>query len=183
MAKMAMPVPGVRRPAVGFEQPFEMLEACHERVQRMLRLLARLREHLVRTGHDEQVRQAARDVMRYFDTAAPAHHEDEERHVFPPLLAAGLCVEAVQRLQRDHLAMTAAWAEAREVLQALSADAWPGFNAGDEACLTRFAGLYDEHIDAEHRVVYPAALARLDAPALAAMGEEMSRRRGIGSQS
>jgi hypothetical protein len=34
------------RPAASFEQPFEMLEACHERVQRMLALLARLREHL-----------------------------------------------------------------------------------------------------------------------------------------
>jgi len=36
-------------PAVGFEQPFEMLAACHERVNRMLALLERLREHL--PGH------------------------------------------------------------------------------------------------------------------------------------
>ena len=34
--------PGVRSPAVGFEQPFEMLQACHKRVQRSLDLLQRL---------------------------------------------------------------------------------------------------------------------------------------------
>ncbi|RYY81317.1 MAG: hemerythrin domain-containing protein, partial [Comamonadaceae bacterium] len=51
----------------GFEQPFEMLEACHERVHRMLTLLDRLRRHVAGHGTDEQARQAARDVMRYFD--------------------------------------------------------------------------------------------------------------------
>src|SRR5665647_521132 len=65
-------------PAVGFEQPFEMLEACHERVNRMLALLVRLREYLPGHGTDDNARQAARDVMRYFDLAAPHHHQDEE---------------------------------------------------------------------------------------------------------
>ena len=51
-------------PSASFEQPFEMLEACHERVHRMLGLLARLREHMCTHGADEQARQAARDVMR-----------------------------------------------------------------------------------------------------------------------
>jgi hypothetical protein len=74
---------------VGFEQPFAMLEACHERVQRTLALLARLRVHVREQGADENARQAARDVLRYFDMAAPLHHEDEELHVFPLLLAHG----------------------------------------------------------------------------------------------
>ena len=77
----------VASPAAGFEQPFEMLVACHERVHRMLALLGRLREHLHGHGPDTQAQQAARDVMRYFDQAAPLHHQDEELHVFPPLLA------------------------------------------------------------------------------------------------
>ena len=68
--------PGQHAAGVGFEQPFEMLTACHERVHRMLRLLGKLREHLATRGHDEQAAQAARDVMRYFDQAAPLHHED-----------------------------------------------------------------------------------------------------------
>ena len=89
-------------PAVGFEQPFEMLEACHDRVRRSLDLLARLIVHVDRHGHDTQSRSAARDVLRYFDLAAPHHHEDEERHVFPRLLASGddALVQAVQRPAR-----------------------------------------------------------------------------------
>ena len=80
-------LPGVRSPGVGFEAPFEMLEACHERVQRMLDLLTRLRNHVAKNGCDVQANDAAVDVMRYFDLAAPLHHQDEELHVFPAVLA------------------------------------------------------------------------------------------------
>jgi D-amino-acid dehydrogenase len=54
---------------------FEVLDACHERIQRMLRRLQWLRVHLATMGCDDQARQAARDVLRYFDLAAPAHHD------------------------------------------------------------------------------------------------------------
>ena len=82
-------LPGMRSPGAGFDQPFEMLDACHDRVRRSLDLLRRLRDYLRGHGHgcDDSARQAARDVLRYFDIAAPLHHEDEELHVFPPLLA------------------------------------------------------------------------------------------------
>jgi hemerythrin-like domain-containing protein len=117
--------------------------------------------------------------MRYFDLAAPAHHEDEERHVFPPLLAAGLCVDIVLRLQREHQEMTQLWPLAREVLQRVDAADWAGFAPADEGTLERFARLYDWHIAAENELVYPAATQRLDGAAQAAMGEEMARRRGV----
>ncbi len=172
-------IPLHRTPQAGFEQPFEMLHACHERVERMLRLLQRLRTHLAAMGCDEQARQAARDVMRYFDLAAPAHHEDEERHVFPPLLAAGECVDAVRRLQAEHVEMAALWPFVRAVLQRVADGAWAGFSPDDEGLLEQYARLYDWHVAAENELVYPAAARRLDDAAQAAMGDEMSRRRGI----
>ena len=64
-------LPGFNAPSVGFEQPFAMLEACHERVQRTLALLQRLRAHVLEYGADVPAQQAARDVLRYFDIAAP----------------------------------------------------------------------------------------------------------------
>ena len=167
-------------PTAGFEQPFEMLTACHERVQRMLRLMQRLRAHLARVGCDEQARQAARDVMRYFDLAAPAHHEDEERHVFPPLLAAGAHVETVQRLQREHEEMALLWPQVRAVLQRVADGGWSGFDLNDESTLEHYARLYDWHVAAENELVYPAAAAQMDGAAQRSMGEEMSRRRGVG---
>ncbi|MFP5465887.1 MAG: hemerythrin domain-containing protein, partial [Gammaproteobacteria bacterium] len=105
-------------PAPGYEQPFAMLEACHERVHRMLDLLERLRAYLPDHGADRSARDAARDVMRYFDQAAPNHHRDEELHVFPPLLAGGDADTAalVRRLQQDHVRMESAWQSARAVL-------------------------------------------------------------------
>ena len=57
-------LPGHRSPAVGPEAPFDMLEACHERVQRSLQLLHKLQTYLVHTGLDTSAAQAAQDVLR-----------------------------------------------------------------------------------------------------------------------
>lgn len=164
-----------------FEQPYEMLEACHERVHRMLALLRRLVEHLPLHGADAQAQQAARDIMRYFDQAAPQHHKDEELHVFPPLLAQGVprTVEAVRRLQADHEQMESRWPAARRVLDAIAQGTLAGLTEADEAALEAFAGLYADHIVAEEQLVYPAALAIASAQDIQAMGQEMAQRRGV----
>lgn len=167
-------------PAAGFDQPFEMLAACHERVHRMLALLGRLREHVAAHGADAQAQQAARDVMRYFDVAAPHHHQDEELHVFPVLLAQGdaRTVQLVRRLQDDHLRMESGWTAARAVLQEIAAGTLQRFTPSQAAVLETFGGLYGEHIEAEEGTAYPGARALLDDAALRAAGAEMARRRG-----
>ncbi len=168
-------------PAAGFEQPFEMLEACHERVQRMLRLLDRLQAHVQAQGVDEQVRQAARDVMRYFDVAAPQHHLDEELHVFPALLATGDpgLTQTVRQLLADHGRMEALWPGARRTLAALAEGRLTGFEPAQLQTLRDFAGLYEHHIASEEQVAYPAARLVLDETDLAAMAGDMMRRRGV----
>lgn len=173
-------LPGFGDPAVGFDTPFDMLEACHERVLRSLALLQKLQDYLHDHPCDDSARQAARDVLRYFDMAAPLHHEDEELHVFPPLLERGGAdtVAAVRQLQQDHEAMSANWQAARALLQALAEGAQESFSAPDVAVLARFAGVYAEHIRLEEDLVYPAARALLAPEAVQAMGAEMRRRRG-----
>jgi len=179
-------LPGHSAPLAGLEAPFEMLAACHERVERMLALQARLQQHLKDKGCDEPARQAARDVMRYFDLAAPLHHQDEEVHVFPPLLA-GPDAELralVERLLRDHRQMEQAWVAARRTLQAI-ADSPAGADgpaplAPEQAdALERFAALYRQHLDDENGVAYPAAQAALPPAAVQAMSEDMMQRRGV----
>lgn len=173
-------LPGFGDPAVGFDTPFDMLEACHERVLRSLALLQKLQDYLHDHPCDDSARQAARDVLRYFDMAAPLHHEDEELHVFPPLLERGGAdtVAAVRELQQDHEAMSANWQAARALLQALAEGTKESFSAPDEAVRARFAGVYAEHIRLEEDLVYPAARALLAPEAVQAMGAEMRRRRG-----
>ena len=168
-------------PAAGFEQPFEMLEACHQRVHRMLTLLGRLRAHMRDHGADVQAQQAARDVMRYFDLAAPQHHRDEELHVFPRLLAQGdpEVTKVVQRLQQDHLAMELRWAAARLVLSRIASGDLQQLASADDAALDEFAGLYGGHLAAEEQIAYPKAKALMDAGDLEQAGQEMARRRGV----
>lgn len=177
-------LPGHRAPAAGFEAPFEMLDACHERVERMLVLLARLQQHVLLHGWDDNGAKAAVDVMRYFDQAAPLHHEDEERHVFAPLLEGGDPVlrQVVLRLQQDHRDMAMVWTRARETLASITRRppaGWAHFTPEQTAVLSHFSGLYRRHLDDEDGIVYPAAQARLSPEALRAMSEDMMRRRGL----
>ena len=158
-----------------------MLEACHERMHRMLDLLRRLREHIELHGADEQARQAARDVMRYFDVAAPEHHRDEELHVFPPLLAHGVAATqaVVDRLRLDHVKMESNWRTAREILSDIAEGTPRALSSADEAALDAFSELYAGHIEAEEGIAYPAARALLTDAPLKAMSRDMMVRRGL----
>ena len=177
-------VPGFQALTAGMEAPFEMLATCHERVKRTLALLVRLQQHLLGNGLDDSARQAARDVMRYFDLAAPLHHQDEELHAFPPLLTgsdAGLRA-LVQRLVQDHRDMKVAWPQARSVLQTIAESPaldWAPLGPIKTFALNRFAGLYRRHLADEDHLAYPAAQALLSGDALQAMSEDMAKRRGF----
>jgi hemerythrin-like domain-containing protein len=167
-------------PGAGFDQPFEMLAACHERVERLLQLLERLAAHLQASGNDAQARSAAQDVMRYFDIAGPAHHEDEERHVFPALAAGpDRALRAlVQRLREEHVAMVSGWAAVRADLAALLEQPAALLAVDAPNRWAAFAALYRQHIVAEEAEVYPAGQALLSPAGQAAMGQEMAQRRG-----
>jgi hemerythrin-like domain-containing protein len=182
-------VPGLDTPDAELESPFEMLQACHERVDRMLTLLAKLQRHLAHTGCDDAARRAAGDLLRYFDVAAPLHHQDEELHVFPALMALPnpALHTLVQGLLQDHRAMEAAWPAARQVLQQV-AEGPPGpfgpaaLPAASAAQLAAFAGLYQAHMQAEDEQAYPAAEQALSAKAQQAMSADMMQRRGVPPQ-
>ncbi len=175
--------PGLHSPAAGFDEPFEVLSACHDRVRRSLDLLQRLAAHVRAHGADTQARDAARDVARYFNVAAPAHHEDEERHVIPPLLgsADARLREAAQRMLADHTRIRASWAALEPLLQALQAGEVP---PGLDAAAQDFVDVHDGHLELEDGLAFPgardlqaaapdAAQRRLD------MGRDMAARRGV----
>ena len=119
---MKRPVPGVPA-AASTEAPLEMLSACHARIERQCATLRRLAAHVESKGADEEARAAAANVMRYFDTSAKHHHEDEEIDLFPALLEsmAGsdpVCLrDLTEALTAEHRALHATW---RRVLARLS---------------------------------------------------------------
>ncbi|THF65827.1 hemerythrin domain-containing protein [Pseudothauera nasutitermitis] len=166
--------------APSFDSPLEMLEACHGRVQAQLKTLARLAAWLPAHGADEQARQAAAAVMRYFDVAAVHHHMDEEEDLFPALLAR---VETGRRaplqalidwILADHQRMFAAWAQLRAVLQRIAAGEAAVLDA---AQVEEFAARYQHHIEREEGELLPWARELLSAADMAALGGSMTERR------
>ena len=146
-------------------------------------LLCRLGEYLAERGGqnaDEQACDAAADVQRYFDVAAPLHHKDEELHVLPALRAAGRA-ELADALHAEHERMEALWQHIRSDLQAVHTGNSLGYEALAEArCRwADFAALYARHIAAEEELAYPRARSYLGLPEQAAMGRDMAHRRGV----
>lgn len=175
-------LPGMRSPGAGFDQPFEMLDACHDRVRRSLDLLRRLRDYLRGHGHgcDDSARQAARDVLRYFDLAAPLHHDDEELNIFPVVLAQGSAdaISAVATLLRDHQAMHALWQRLRLVLMVWSQPgATTPASESMQALVADFVASYASHIRTEEDLVYPQARALMSAAQIAEISQQMRARR------
>lgn len=165
-------------PSAGFDQPFALLEACHARMERTLALLERLAAHLDSQGCDAQARSAAADVLRYFDIAAPLHHQDEELHVLPRLQAQGQAGIAA-RLRADHQVMEHDWARLRPGLQAIAEGRFDPLAFGAARALwQQFAALYRRHLAAEERLAFPQARTGLSAQDARTMGEDMARRRG-----
>jgi hemerythrin-like domain-containing protein len=160
-----------------------MLDACHERVERTLQVLLKLAQHLSDHGNDEQARQAALDVMRYFDQAGPAHHLDEERHLFPALAQnpnANLQALA-QQLQAEHLELAQRWQQVRQDLQRVCGPTRRVASADSRLHWADFASRYRSHMQAEDTAAYPAARALLDVAAQQRMGQDMAARRGVNS--
>jgi hemerythrin-like domain-containing protein len=140
-------------------------------------------DYLDTRGHDRSTRSAAADVLRYFDIAAPLHHEDEELHVFPALAgnADAPLRSAIDRLMDDHARMAALWATLRgDLLRWRDDAAAPLPDAATRRTAAAFIGLYAAHIAAEEDLVYPAARTCFDDAGLARIGAEMQARRRAG---
>jgi hemerythrin-like domain-containing protein len=174
-----------RTPAAGFDQPLELWLACHDRVRRMCTLLQRLLEHVRDCGVDEQAKVTAVSIRRYFDEAAPRHHEDEEIDLFPRLLrwlegrtereAAGVR-NAIALLESDHREMGRLWAILRDALIALESG-----DGGtlDETVIALFVARYRSHCEVEDTVIASALRSALSQAELEAVGRSMAQRRGL----
>ena len=164
-----------------FDQPLEMLAACHERIEEKLVLLERLGPHLETKGCDAEAKSAAQAVLRYFDTSGVYHHQDEDADLFPLLRvrAAGQgraeIATAIEELEREHETMDAQWRRLRQRLLAV-VEGEPRLDIEE---VTRFAWLYRRHMDREGAAVLPFAREVLDAGERATLGERMAARRNI----
>ena len=163
--------------APGFDDPIGVLRACHRRMERQLATLSRLTRHLPENHADADARTAAAAIMRYFDTAAANHHEDEEATLLPRLRAArpslaGLCSD----IERDHAGLDERWRRLRPRLAAIAVGR-SGYLPLRE--VDAFRAEYEAHIAKEEAALLPRAHEALDKAMLAEIGEEMAARRNL----
>ena len=175
-SKIGKPVPP--QPATPSDG-FDILDACHRQTIFTLGKLAALVSALKSRGPDAEARALAAEIVRFFSTTSRDHHEDEERHVFPKLLATGNpeLVQAVQRLQQDHGWLEEDWLELSPHLDAVATgQSWYDTDLLREG-VDVFIALSHEHIALEESLVYPSARTQLRVSERGEMGREMSARR------
>jgi hemerythrin-like domain-containing protein len=167
--------------AAAFPDGFEVLDACHRQTLVMLEKLAALVEHLAGGNVDAQAREMATEIVEFFATTARQHHEDEERHVFPAMVASGdpEIVQTVLRLQQDHDWLEEDWMELRPQVDAVACgQSWYDVDVMREG-VDIFTALSHDHIALEEACIYPLARARLQPGERREMGREMAARRRI----
>ena len=174
-SKGASPVPANTRQVSGFAT----LDACHRRVLARVAELGALVAAIEAGEITPAMRASAAAIAQFLGTEARRQHEDEERHVFPPLLAGGDAglVQTVLRLQQDHGWLEKDWLELEPHVQAIAT----GYGTCDIDTLREgasiLAALYEEHIGLEESIVYPAGRKRIGPAELDAIAWEMIGRR------
>jgi len=168
--------------APDFDQPVAVLKHCHDRIRKQLKTMDLLASPAVLTATPDEVRQAAGAVLRYFEKAAPQHHEDEEHDLLPMLsetardadaaLLAGLMPEVLdEHRQMEHL-----WGRLQPQLAAIAAGKSATLDSADASA---FGELYLGHMDKEESHIAPMAKRIFSTAQMQRLGNAMRSRRGI----
>ena len=121
---------------------FEALDACHLDIAQHIDALGTLVKHIEDHGIDDHARREAHAIEAFFSSTSRQHHAQEERDVFPALLASGNVelATAVRTLQQDHGWIEENWISVQSYVDV-------------------FTALMRDHIALEERLIYPQAKA------------------------
>jgi hemerythrin-like domain-containing protein len=155
-----------------------LLLACHERIRRFAGIA-------VEIGHRDdlppaEIASAAQRCEKYFDLALPLHVADEEESLLPRLRGVDpdldAALEAMGAQHREHAILLPELLAALRAVQVSPEDA--GARERLRKVATPLARDFEQHLELEERVVFPAILARLSAEAQAQAIAELRARRG-----
>lgn len=144
-------------------EQFEALNTCHQQIHEHLTELIDLLERLDTDSDSPHCRQKARTIEAFFSEVSRAHHAEEEKDIFPPLLASDNAelVHAVRTLQQDHGWIEQNWLELAPMLRALAlGEDWADMTELKHNAEV-FVNLCHDHIVREESLIYPEAKARL----------------------
>lgn len=159
---------------VTWDEPIEMLYACHGRVKQFCRQLELLPGYLAQHGLNQAVKNDVQQILNYFNQAAPLHHDDEELDFFPALAKKLPETQtAIDELESQHDALHQNWDELRGKLTALLNGEISNI---EPELIKRFVSGYDLHISIEEPL-FELGREHLADSELNAMGKIMAERR------
>ena len=171
----------------GFDDPLEMLLGCHRRIERQLETLKRLRAHVAARGVDAEASAAAQAILKYFLGAAPNHHADEEKDLFPLLEQritdpgeAARFRAFREQLEADHRELGGAWTRLRKPLEAIGEGLVRTLPQDD---VHAFVSGYAHHILTEETALREFFNRWLDRSDLESLGRTMAARRSASARS
>jgi len=158
---------------------FDFLDQTHQEIQKKLSKLQSIIE-LVTIGQEKQIDPTElSDICVFFDTSVRQHHIDEERHVFPALIAShdDKLIAMTQQLYQDHGWLESNWMELAPMLKGLIHQNGWFIHEELQHCFDVFSTLNMEHLKLEESIAYPSAKECVwswDSPGI---GREMHLRR------
>jgi len=168
--------------APDFDQPVAVLKHCHDRIRKQLKTMDLLAGPAILAATPDEVRRAAGAVLRYFEKAAPNHHEDEEHDLLPMLADtardedAALLSRLMPEVLAEHRQMEQLWERLQPQLAAIAAGQSSTLDSADAA---HFGELYLRHMEKEEGHIAPMAKRLFSAEQMRRLGNAMRARRGI----
>lgn len=161
---------------VTWDEPIEMLYACHGKVKNFCRQLQILPDYIEQNGCNEAVKNDVKQILNYFNQSAPLHHDDEEKDFFPALIKQVPTAQAdVDLLEQQHVALHKNWDELSTQLVALLNGERENV---DRELIKRFVSGYDSHIAIEEPL-FELGREHLAESELQSIGKMMADRRKV----
>jgi hemerythrin-like domain-containing protein len=161
--------------APGFDEPIQILLACHDKIRRFCDQLDRLVPYIAEHGVDDAVKNSIDIVVRYFDVAGPSHHSDEEDELFPILRErVPAAAPRLEQLSAEHGYLHSSWNAIRDDLVALRNGE---IDTISKVEVQEFVRQYREHAAQEEAWLIPTADATMTADEKRLAGEHMAASR------
>ena len=167
------------RPSTEADGPLPDFSRCHVGFVTVLETALGLPDMLVTAARS---RACATDLLKMFSDRLLAHHDDEERDLFPAVLRvarsgdeADRARSMVAQLVREHREIAQLWQQLKPAVQAVATGYLPRL---DSALLNDLVGRFNEHVRLEEEEFLPFAqqvLAR-QAEDMASLGLALHRR-------
>lgn len=157
-----------------WDEPIEMLYACHGKIQNFCQQLLRLPEYMAQHGCNDVVHGSVAQILTYFNQAAPLHHADEEADFFPLLQQyAPQSHDLIAKLAAEHNVLEENWRILAQELNAILLGDTVTLSAQNVA---KFTQSYAQHIELEEPL-FEMGKQFIPQEKLRAIGKIMAQRR------